>query len=104
MYDETEYGVESLWSPDMAQYQGSIIILNIELCTLPTLSLSLSLSHQTHTHTHRHTHTHTHTRTYSPCLFPCHVSPAAPGVRHQVVHRVPDPRHAQGPVRTHAAR
>lgn len=22
MYDETEYGVESLWSPDMAQHQG----------------------------------------------------------------------------------
>jgi len=23
LYDETEYGVESLWSPDMAQYQGN---------------------------------------------------------------------------------
>lgn len=22
MYDETEYGVESLWSPNMAQHQG----------------------------------------------------------------------------------
>lgn len=22
LYDETEYGVESLWSPDMAQHQG----------------------------------------------------------------------------------
>lgn len=22
MYDETEYGVESLWSPDMGQHQG----------------------------------------------------------------------------------
>lgn len=22
MYDEAEYGVESLWSPDMAQHQG----------------------------------------------------------------------------------
>nr|XP_040022447.1 sacsin isoform X1 [Gasterosteus aculeatus aculeatus]XP_040022488.1 sacsin isoform X1 [Gasterosteus aculeatus aculeatus] len=25
MYDETEYGVESLWSPDMAQYQGTAL-------------------------------------------------------------------------------
>ncbi|KAM9853358.1 sacsin isoform 2-T2 [Aulostomus maculatus] len=25
MYDETEYGVESLWSPDMAQHQGSAL-------------------------------------------------------------------------------
>ncbi|XP_034150470.1 sacsin isoform X4 [Esox lucius] len=25
MYDETEYGVESLWSPDMAQYQGAAL-------------------------------------------------------------------------------
>lgn len=24
MYDEMEYGVESLWSPDMAQYQGNV--------------------------------------------------------------------------------
>lgn len=23
MYDETEYGVDSLWSHDMAQYQGN---------------------------------------------------------------------------------
>lgn len=26
MYDETEYGVESLWSPDMAQHQGEALI------------------------------------------------------------------------------
>ncbi|XP_032365245.1 sacsin isoform X1 [Etheostoma spectabile] len=25
MYDETEYGVESLWSPDMAQHQGTAL-------------------------------------------------------------------------------
>ncbi|KAM9468720.1 sacsin [Clarias gariepinus] len=25
MYDENEYGVESLWSPDMAQYQGTAL-------------------------------------------------------------------------------
>lgn len=25
MYDETEYGVESLWSPDMAQHQGEAV-------------------------------------------------------------------------------
>lgn len=27
LYDETEYGVESLWSPDMAQYQGNANML-----------------------------------------------------------------------------
>lgn len=27
MYDETEYGVESLWSHDMAQYQGNLNML-----------------------------------------------------------------------------
>ena len=26
MFDETEYGVESLWSPDMAQYQGRLSV------------------------------------------------------------------------------
>lgn len=25
MYDETEYGVESLWSPDMTQHQGELL-------------------------------------------------------------------------------
>lgn len=25
MYDETEHGVESLWSPDMAQHQGNAL-------------------------------------------------------------------------------
>lgn len=25
MYDETEYGVESLWSPDMAEHQGEAV-------------------------------------------------------------------------------
>lgn len=25
MYDETEFGVESLWSPDMAQHQGEAV-------------------------------------------------------------------------------
>lgn len=25
MYDETEYGVESLWSPDMVQHQGEAV-------------------------------------------------------------------------------
>lgn len=28
MYDENEYGLESLWSPDMAQYQGTYQIFN----------------------------------------------------------------------------
>ncbi|XP_056114734.1 sacsin isoform X1 [Rhinichthys klamathensis goyatoka] len=28
LYDETEYGVESLWSPDMAQYQGTALYVH----------------------------------------------------------------------------
>lgn len=27
LYDETEYGVESLWSHDMAQYQGRFLLI-----------------------------------------------------------------------------
>lgn len=26
LYDETEYGLESLWSPDMAQHQGQQLV------------------------------------------------------------------------------
>lgn len=34
MYDETEHGVESLWSPDMAQHQGEAVK---NKATLPSL-------------------------------------------------------------------
>ena len=27
MFDETEYGLESLWSPEMAQYQGTLLFI-----------------------------------------------------------------------------
>lgn len=29
MYDETEYGVESLWSPDLAQHQGETSVRRV---------------------------------------------------------------------------
>lgn len=43
MYDETEYGVESLWSPDMAQHQGESVN-NLALQESPALSNTLLFS------------------------------------------------------------
>lgn len=32
MYDENEYGVESLWSPEMAHYQGNVLSYKLVNC------------------------------------------------------------------------